>query len=402
MQKRSITNILKSRPKRTVYRELESKPDGECLVVKRFHAPGFGQGLRDGLRAHREAHGLRRWKALGLPAPTPVSVRHRAGHWELVMEGIRGARTLPDFLTQERADPGRTRGVAMAVGQLLAKLDRSGAHHGDPHPGNLLIDSQDGPWLIDPTPQPLFSSRALPGRQRWVRLCGQLREISTPLFRAQIAAAYRKADGPAPPPNSEQERQRIEEDARLWRHDEAKARIKRWLRTSGSTQVEGSHIHRLSPPDGEGTRIAFPDTGTAKTTWLTFARFHEHRIPSLQAKRLELSPECAIEALHAPGVSGIAAASHPTSLARLLGKLHDRGLPIGSLAVENFWTEDSGAICINPAKTDLPDLPATHWNTPNFPQWVPTFDSDFIRAFVGEFGGTQQQAKALGETLRGR
>ncbi len=193
VQKRPITNILKSRPKRTVYRSLEPLAGMESPIVKRFHAPGVLQGGRDWLRARREARGLRRWRALGLPAPAPIMIRRSAGHWELVLEAIPGARPLPQFLTEERLFPSKLKEIAQKLGRLLADLDRSGAHHGDPHPGNLLIDNQNMPWLIDPTPSPLFSKRAAPGRDRWVRFCAQIRELSSPLFRAQVAAAYRKA-----------------------------------------------------------------------------------------------------------------------------------------------------------------------------------------------------------------
>lgn len=401
MQKRPVTNILKSRPKRTVYRELESGPGREPHVVKRFHAPGFAQGLWDGVRARREARGLQRWRALGLPAPAPVAVRRQAGHWELVLEAVPQARPLPQYLLQDKSNRGQILATAAAVGQLLARLDRSGAHHGDPHPGNLLIDHTGRPWLIDPTPLPMFSSRSKPGWHRWVRFCGQLREGSSAIFRARVAAAYRASDGPAPAPDTEAERQRMELEARDWRYAEGVDRAARWLRTSGATQVEGSVIHRLHPPTGQDRMQEFSDLNGARQVWLNYARLHEHRIPCVQARALHLTETPAIESIQMEGMRAFDASSDRGGLARLLGLLHDRGLALEPLEPGDLWTAPDGSVCLDPASVRTLEGPATPWMEPRLPHWLGELDPGFVDCFLGTLGGTRAQVAGLEATLHG-
>jgi hypothetical protein len=401
VQKRPITNILKSRPKRTVYRELESASDQVPYVVKRFHAPGVLQSLRDGLRAHREAHGLRRWRALGLPAPNPVAVRHRAGHWELVLEAVQDAQPLPDFLAQHRHDAKRLKHVATTVGALLARVDSSRAHHGDPHPGNLLIDIQDKLWLIDPTPQPFFSRRATPGWPRWVRFCGQIRESSTPLFRAQVCAAYIDAGGPSPPPSHASDRQKLEMEARDWRYKEIQVRSARWLRTSGATQVEGTTIHRLSPAEGKTSKQTFASHDQARSQWLACARLIEHAIPCTPVKALDLGSMPAIEWVVLPGRNAYDESKDPSALGWLLARLHDRGLALTHLNPQDLQVDAEGTMYLDSPGMQVTNGPATPWMTPEFPAWVPRSDPRFVEAFVAGLSATRKQIQELRSALLG-
>lgn len=400
MQKRPITNILKSRPKRTVYRALEPLAGMDAPIIKRFHAPGVLQGWRDRLRARREAKGLRRWRALGLPAPAPITIRRSAGHWELVLEAIPGARPLPQFLTEERLFPSKLKVTAHRVGKLLADLDRSGAHHGDPHPGNLLIDDQNMPWLIDPTPSPLFSDRAAPGRDRWVRFCAQVRELSSPLFRAQVVAAYREANGPSPAPSSEADRGRMELEAREWRCKEARVRTQRWLRTSGATQVEGNTIHHLSIPDGSCRRHTFNSHAQAQATWLTYARLHEHGVPSLHAKAFHSSPDHAVESVVPEGAQANRSTPSAAQLGHLLGCLHDRGLHVIDFSMGALYTDACGNLLLDPAGIRFEDRPATSFLAPEIPDKTPRSDARFIEAFLSQQGCTREQSQELKRVLQ--
>ncbi len=401
MQKRPITNILKSRPKRTVYRSLEPLAGMESPIVKRFHAPGVLQGGRDWLRARREARGLRRWRALGLPAPAPIMIRRSAGHWELVLEAIPGARPLPQFLTEERLFPSKLKEIAQKLGRLLADLDRSGAHHGDPHPGNLLIDDQNMPWLIDPTPSPLFSKRAAPGRDRWVRFCAQIRELSSPLFRAQVAAAYRKADGPAPTLPSEEDRGQVELEAREWRYEEAQARTRRWLRTSGATQVEGSVIHNLAVPDGSCRRHSFDSHARAQSAWLTYARLHEHGVPSIHAKAFHSAPDHAVESVVPEGARACESTPSAAQLGRLLGCLHDRGLHAIDFSLEALYADAHGNLLLDPSEARFSERPATPFFTPKILDEAQRSDPQFIGAFLSQQGCTRTQSRELRRALQG-
>jgi len=401
VQKRPITNILKSRPKRTVYRELESAPGQEAHVVKRFHAPGLLQGLKDGVRAHREARALRHWRALGLPAPAPVQVRRHAGHWELVLEAVNDALPLPDFLLTPHHDRPLLGRVAKKVGRLLADLDRSGAHHGDPHPGNLLIDSLGEPWLIDPTPQPLLSRRAAPGKSRWVRFCGQMRESSTPLFRAQVAKAYLEAHGPNPPPTSEEGRQQLELQARDWRSKEARARTLRWLRTSGATQMEGHSIHNLSKIQGQARSQAFPSSKVAQQTWLTYALIHEHGIPALHPSILHLAPSPIVESIVPNGLRTCDPSLDMTGLGRLLGRLHDRGLKVLNLGSADLYTDITGEVLLDPATIELDLRRPAPLIEIDLPRWVPPLTPPFIDAFLAQVGASRQQLLKLRSVFHG-
>ncbi len=400
VQMRPITNILKSRPKRTVYRALESLAGMDSPpIVKRFHAPGALQGWKDGLRAHREARGLRRWRALGLPAPAPITVRRSAGHWELVLEAIPGARPLPEFLVQERHDRAKLKTAAHRVGKLLADLDRSGAHHGDPHPGNLLLDHQDLPWLIDPTPSPLFSGRAAPGRDRWVRFCGQVRELTSPLFRAQVAAAYRGANGPSPPPLLESDCQRLETDAREWRFGEVQSRTQRWLRTSGATQLEGSTIHKLSPSDGVCRKRSFDSREHAQSVWQTYAQLYEHGIATIAAKSLSRLPAHTIESTAPTGASPLQGSPSPAQLGQLLGCLHDRGIHLKDITLESLYADIDGTILLDPELVHIRNNVPTPFLSPEFPDWAPRTHRKFILTFIAQQGNTRVQLRRLLEVL---
>ncbi|MCA9000808.1 MAG: hypothetical protein KDB61_02710, partial [Planctomycetes bacterium] len=360
--------------------------DGAFPIVKRFHATGWLQGWRDGMRAHREASGLRRWRALGFRAPAPIEVRHRAGHWELVLEPIEGALPLPQFLDRVGPDRARCQRLASALGELLARLDESGFHQGDPHPGNVLVDPAGQPWLIDPTPQPLFSRRGRPGWARWVRLCAQIREHSSRAFRARVARAYEQARGPNPAPTSPGERARLETEARAWRHREVQRRTARWLRTSGATQVEGHVIHALNVAKGDVRRETYPSQAAAQSTWLQYARLTEHGIPCFPAKSLWLGVQPALESIQPTGVRPLELARDVRAIGHWLGTLHDRGLLLIDPAEDCFWTGPDGSVLVDPSAVRIHDGPPVPRSEPRFPEWAPRGSEEFMTEFLRAMG----------------
>ena len=185
---------LKSRPKRSLYRE--QHPRLGPVVVKRFHDPSTLGRLHDRRRVRKEARTLRHWNRLGFPVPFPVEVRTHGSFFELVMPAIEGAQSLSQVLEAGPAP----QGLAQRVGTLLAHMDRAGLVQGDLHPGNLLLDPAGEPWLIDPTPAPLFSGRAARDRNRWVRLCASVREVCRPPNSAPAAWPPTAVPQVPPPP----------------------------------------------------------------------------------------------------------------------------------------------------------------------------------------------------------
>lgn len=84
----------------------------------------------------------------GLPVPAPLA----AGYWRrglgyraaILVERIAGARALSQWLG---ADIGRA--PWEAVGGMIARFHRAGLDHADLNAGNVLVDAQGHPWLID-------------------------------------------------------------------------------------------------------------------------------------------------------------------------------------------------------------------------------------------------------------
>lgn len=414
--------ILKRRPKRTVYRE--NHPERGTVIVKRFHAPTWWQRLGDRHRAQREARALQEWHALGLPVPFPATVRRQARRWELVLPELDGARTLPEWLQGTATLPLSRAALAREVGRVLAQLDRSGRLQGDPHPGNLLFDRRGHPWLIDPTPAPAFSQRAQPDRARWIRLCGQLRTISTPGFRALVLRAYAEHEGPAPLPSDPL---RWEAEAREQRLRELGKRADRWLRESGATHATRAAITARgsdgASPGGRTTRTnASNSAATWKQLWWQYALCQEAEVPACAPVRVSLGPQIALESQPPAGWRRLQEPPAPAAAGRFLGRWHDRGfapafLIPGGEAIDStqpyahsaLGIAGDGTLYVDPERLTIPRRwlaeragPADPLEQPQTnPFWFPyQQDADAWKAFLEAFVEEQHAPRELRQRLR--
>lgn len=98
------------------------------------------------VRSLREFALLRRLHGLGLPVPAPIAAWYLRRGWRyraaILVERIAGARSLVEAVHAGDAPWG-------AVGGAIARCHGQHAHHADLNANNLLIDSDQRPWLID-------------------------------------------------------------------------------------------------------------------------------------------------------------------------------------------------------------------------------------------------------------
>ena len=128
---------------------------GRSFVVKRFEFSPLRQVLGLALGAHpgqRERRWVRRLMTAGLPVvPVVASGVQRRGagvcYW-LVTPHL-GTSLHNLFFHGELADSDRRRRVLQAVGRLTGELGRRGLFNRDHKASNILINSDDRPWLID-------------------------------------------------------------------------------------------------------------------------------------------------------------------------------------------------------------------------------------------------------------
>jgi 3-deoxy-D-manno-octulosonic acid kinase len=133
-------------------------PVGDC-ALRHCHRGGAVARLlgdryvflgRRRTRAFREFRLLARLLGAGLPVPTPVAARCvRHGIWyraDLLTRRIAGATTLAERLAGDA--PGSA-ALAARVGRAIAGLHAANVWHADLNAGNVLVDADDRPWLID-------------------------------------------------------------------------------------------------------------------------------------------------------------------------------------------------------------------------------------------------------------
>ncbi|MEZ6038317.1 MAG: lipopolysaccharide kinase InaA family protein [Planctomycetota bacterium] len=133
---------------RTVRRVFRGRLGEVPVHVKVFRADTIAARARDALRAgkgEREARHLLQARALGLPAVEPLAF------------GIALDDGQPCSFVVTRSVAARafslpaTDSAARAVGALLRRVHDLGLEAGDLHPGNVLLDAEDRPWLCDLT-----------------------------------------------------------------------------------------------------------------------------------------------------------------------------------------------------------------------------------------------------------
>ncbi|HEX6813745.1 MAG TPA: lipopolysaccharide kinase InaA family protein [Planctomycetota bacterium] len=136
----------KERTVRSVFAgELASVP----VHIKVFRADTFSDRARDalrGARGDRELRNLLRAKAVGLPVVEPLASGIACDGTQLRSFVV--TRTVP--AARPFAWPATVR-AQQRVGALLRRVHDSGLVPGDLHPGNVAMDGDEQPWLLDLT-----------------------------------------------------------------------------------------------------------------------------------------------------------------------------------------------------------------------------------------------------------
>ena len=102
-------------------------------------------------RGEAEFDMLNRVRRIGVSAPMPVAFASRPNarvfyHAWLATIEIAGAKTLADL---SRSNPDRAMAVLPSVADQIDRLIRHRILHVDLHPGNVLVDADDGVYLVD-------------------------------------------------------------------------------------------------------------------------------------------------------------------------------------------------------------------------------------------------------------
>ncbi len=132
---------------RTVRSVLRGELNGIPVHVKVFRTDKLSDRARDALRGprgERELRNLLRARGLGLPAVEPLG-SGMATDGELLRSFVI-TRTV---VAGEPFTFGMPTAVLQRVGALLRRMHDTGVLPGDLHPGNLLVDREGAPWLLD-------------------------------------------------------------------------------------------------------------------------------------------------------------------------------------------------------------------------------------------------------------
>lgn len=349
---RAVAVLLQAR----AFRSVSLEGEGEAgVVVKRFHHPNPLLALLDRRRARREHAALAALHLAGASVPRPLGVQRGTRGWELRLAAVPRARPLAEHLGAA-PPPGGWPALLARLGRLLAEVQQAGWAHGDPHPGNVLVDAHGRPWLIDLQ----RARRAAPEPARClaelVECAGHVREALPARTRLCFLVAWRKALAPALRPQlaSAALARAVEDRARAFRRASVRAHLDRWLRPSsrvepaaelgpgalvrrdlagfGRAELLARAPHRLRAPAAE-----------LRQRWLGAARLREHGLPVLGP------------ALYVPGAAGRAgwaafeedAGRAPATLASLLA---DRGL---RLHAAELGKAAQGVVLLPPREHDI-------------------------------------------------
>lgn len=131
-------------------------PTVGSVVIKPYARGGWMRYLSRRLhlrswtsRAEKEFHMLLRLAADGVPVPQPilwVETGQLLVHKWLITAEIPQSQTFAEIA---RTDPARAVALLPEIARLIQSLVTRGMHHVDFHPGNVLIDDQDGIFPID-------------------------------------------------------------------------------------------------------------------------------------------------------------------------------------------------------------------------------------------------------------
>lgn len=427
--------VLKESGRRSV--RLETAPDGERIVVKRFASRTLAGATLDRARAAREHRMLAELHGRGLAVPRPLALERRDGAWEVRMQWIDGAAALSEILAGRAewpVEPGR---AARALGVLLARLHAAGLDHADLHAGNALLDASGAAWAID------FHKarrvRRLRGKtlvRDLVSLAAGAREALGPRFRARFLLAWLRelpAGLSACLPDRAELAAAAERDARERRIGVVRHRRARWLRSGTACatvrepfrglarrgaaielvrELAREALARDGAPRAELATVRAPSgsaelagdvfllvTGLARAellaSWTAAARLEEHGLAAARPVAISVEPRPWI-ALALPG--GSCACVEPSrirsrralrSLGRLCARLADRGVAPTPSAWPLLWTGPDGEVRIGVA--------AELEHEPRAGSGVDTVRALALAGLsVGELGASERAAFALG------
>ena len=115
----------------------------------RFSEDRFIWTGRDRSRSFREWLLLRHLLTLGLPVPAPVAAAYWRDGWsytaDLITQRVPGALPLSTRLVSAPL----SESLWAALGSCVRRFHDAGLCHADLNAGNLLLDADDKPWLID-------------------------------------------------------------------------------------------------------------------------------------------------------------------------------------------------------------------------------------------------------------
>lgn len=371
-------NILKAGPNRTVI--LETAPDGlQRMVIKRYRARGWLRRLGDRARARGEYEVLRALRARGIAVPEAVALRRREGAWEVVCHAIPGARTLADLIAEVEAFPGSHTTLADALGELIASAHLAGLDHADLHAGNVLVDGEGRPFLIDFTHARLreaVSPATL--RRDLTNLAADARERIPLKLRRRVFTRWwraltdreRGALGPpgelAPAIGSDA---KVRRRKAVWAHRASwyrgfdflrrldVARAQGLVRRDVSGSDEAALIESIigvgetpatipHPLDAERELLVIDASGDAAAWWGELGRASEHALPCTEPVMLLESPR-KLAAFSLPAGSIRWNDRVPTDAGETLHEaLDDRGF--GPVSLEACWVAADGALLLGP------------------------------------------------------
>jgi len=332
------------------------------VVVKRYHHPNPLLALFDRRRARSELEVLRAVERAGLPVPRALGLSAGAEGWELHLAPVPGARRLAELLGP-REPPGGWSRLARALGALLARLHASGWQHADVHPGNVLVDGEGAPWLVDWK----RARRAAPDEVQRIDelvLAAALgRETLPRRVRTRFLLAYLAALPPSLRPSSPAAllAATVEREAVARRRKLVVDGLGRWLRPSSrvcsiehqgrpvlfSREVEPAALDALQ--DRTRTLLVHGPLRELEALWLAAARLHEHGLPvtpPLALARDRAKPWAAF-ALGAPASAGT---ETEEALCRVATLLVDRGLELADPLAAERLVAGPGGLLLRPPR----------------------------------------------------
>jgi hypothetical protein len=301
------------------------------------------------------------------------------------MQWIPEARTLEALLDTHAAGgpapPGGWERLLVRIARQVAGLEEARVEHPDLHPGNVLVDAQGAPWLIDfhkarvgrrpPDAKQLREEL----RRRVEHWTAMVRELLPARLRWRFLLAWQDAlpaELALELGELRRDRLGLEERGRRLRRRQVVREIGRWQRGSGRLVVRKERrltllvrhgLEHLVDDDGRvqplaGKIVTHPGRrGEVERVWLCAARLEEHHLPAARPMTRVHGGGFSTAEYGLPEGSRMLHEVHgkagwPLELARplgaLVGALHDRGLELDFWHVAKLAVAPSGELLLMP------------------------------------------------------